>query len=562
MTLDDTLAPWSEHELEELIGDLDERLELGITVEGDERRKEAAHWLAELGYGEVPTTAEPGRSELESALRLFQDEADLPVTGELDDGTWDRLETDCAADPPRELSQPLKRGERGVIVRTLQLSLRRLGLLRRTVRGEFDDATAGAVRAARTLLEIPEPAAAKLEDVDPAMWRKLHDPYFLARVFRERHGSEAFIVRPGPGTTGPSLHSVAGLRLSNGTFVALQQSEPDSNAAGSNGWWPRDPLGAGDDLADESADGLETGHHQELATVESQEVPWVMHALQRRLQMTGYEPGRLDGRVGPKTIEALLAFLRDTAGEEPRLGSDGPALDRVFLRIDEVRFLLAPGVFDWLGYEAPTTAELDRYQETLLREAEVELKQSDDEKRPGGFFRRAWNAVTGAAGRAWHAGKEMVKRVGQAIGRGLGWAWQRLVSAGQLALTAARLLKRRLAQALRQIRKGLATLAAMWSDRPIVTTKQDGQVATSLSIDADMVNLVVGDDPGPAVRAHALKLREMARDLTKSAALVGRVLGVVIALQTGLGAFRLALKLARAAHRALSSAPLPAASIV
>ena len=135
-----------------------------------------------------------------------------------------------------------------------------------------------------------------------------------------------------------------------------------------------------------------------------------------------------------------------------------------------------------------------------------------------GFFKRLWRTGADAIARGWRGTKEMVRRVGKAVGAGLSWAWKRLQDALQLPLTALRILRRKVEEMLSAVRGAIRHSLSLWGDDPVVTGED--QVLTWLEFDAD-TKTVMHPEGSHLALEHAETLRQGASNLRAVAAMLG-----------------------------------------
>ncbi len=107
--------------------------------------KQLQQRLEALGYLDIVPSAKYGSSTV-SAVRLFQDAANIKKTGKADDKTQQAL---FASGAPRSnlLSASLKGGSKGTQVKRLQTRLKSKGYFKARINGSYGDSTADAVKA-------------------------------------------------------------------------------------------------------------------------------------------------------------------------------------------------------------------------------------------------------------------------------------------------------------------------------------------------------------------------------------------------------------------------------
>ena len=139
----------------------------GLNVYALQRR------LRQMGYFQGECTASFGDLTQQAVLR-FQKDSGLEQTGAADPATWVAIYSGAAAALRREGA--LQQGDRGEAVQRMQLRLNALGYYSREINGEFDAATATALRlfqiaadAAPTGLGDDDTLARLAEETAPSM---------------------------------------------------------------------------------------------------------------------------------------------------------------------------------------------------------------------------------------------------------------------------------------------------------------------------------------------------------------------------------------------------------
>lgn len=559
------------HQLDEV----EQSDELRVEAAGDGRAEEALRRLAELGYLAPPAGKEETQGPLARAVLRFRTEAGLSRSCELNAGTWNQLASWYEADPIPPLRQVLRPQAHGLVVRALQLGLRRLGL-QVSASGRFDHATARAVHQLRVLVDWPAPRGVDPRVVDAGLWQRLHDPYALSRRLRDRYADRvpATVIALGDDVEDYALIEGRHRQQPELARMGVQQRSPDEPLPtafivrpGSERSTSLEKIEVVDSRRLRISRGrfivAESSHREmeeaEVELLDAREAAGVVPALQRRLWLAGYEPGIQDGHFGAQTFRALLSYLADSAA------NGGAAIDSVLVRLDDVRYALAPGVFDHFPESsAPSGADLARYEKAILDEA-----YADPEPRTGchpadapgkdqGFFKRLWRTGADAVARGWRGTKEMVRRVGKVVGAGLSWAWKRLEDALQLSLTALRILRRKVHDMLAAVRGAIHHFLRLWGEDPVITGED--QVLTWLEFDADTKTFVTPEGSHLA-REHAQTLRHGAGNLRAVAAMLGTVVGIAVSSPARLtpgGIILFAIKVARAVHEVFTATRAPA----
>lgn len=155
----------------------------------DAQKKAHIQEISELLYqialrdGSIPAVvpSEEYTPELALAVRAFQESYDLPVTGEIDTVTWDKIAAvfHALTDAPVPLvifpsgNFILQQGDRGELVYFVQIMLNLLArryrnLYMLTPNGEYDDQTADAMRRFQQIANLPETGI-----VDRTTWNHL-----------------------------------------------------------------------------------------------------------------------------------------------------------------------------------------------------------------------------------------------------------------------------------------------------------------------------------------------------------------------------------------------------
>ncbi len=151
-------------------------------------------YLRQLSYHNAAIPAPPidgiFERDTEAALRAFQEERELPVTGVADPVTWEELYTNYRASlaehtPPSPMAvfpfqdppAVLREGTRGFAVAALRHMLRELSAHYDALEGievdeRYDDAVTAAVRDFQARNRIPVTG-----EVDPYTWNTITDQY-------------------------------------------------------------------------------------------------------------------------------------------------------------------------------------------------------------------------------------------------------------------------------------------------------------------------------------------------------------------------------------------------